>query len=95
MLSRRAAGAGEDAVSCALRETWEELGIPRYEAVEVVAELDWLTHQGGFVLYPVLGIVAPEAGGAASPRPRRGEGRPSLCRWTGCGPIRRRCMPTR
>ena len=59
---------GEDAVSCALRETWEELGIPR-PAVEVVAELDWLTHQGGFVLYPVLGIVAPEAAERLRPGP--------------------------
>ena len=59
---------GEDAVSCALRETWEELGIPR-TAVEVVAELDWLTHQGGFVLYPVLGIVSPEAAERLHPGP--------------------------
>ena len=59
---------GEDAVSCALRETWEELGIPR-PAVEVVAELDWLTHQGGFVLYPVLGIVSPEAAERLHPGP--------------------------
>ncbi|MFQ9917501.1 MAG: hypothetical protein ACLRWQ_14935 [Flavonifractor plautii] len=51
-----------------MRETWEELGIPR-PAVEVVAELDWLTHQGGFVLYPVLGIVAPEAAERLRPGP--------------------------
>ena len=38
-------------------------------AVEVVAELDWLTHQGGFVLYPVLGIVAPEAAERLHPGP--------------------------
>ena len=67
MLSRRLE-PGEDAVSCALRETWEELGIPR-PAVEVVAELDWLTHQGGFVLYPVLGIVSPEAAERLHPGP--------------------------
>ncbi len=35
----------------------------------MVAELDWLTHQGGFVLYPVLGIVAPEAAERLRPGP--------------------------
>ena len=44
------------------------MGIPR-PAVEVVAELDWLTHQGGFVLYPVLGIVSPEAAERLHPGP--------------------------
>ncbi|MFQ7450462.1 MAG: hypothetical protein ACLRNQ_02370 [Flavonifractor plautii] len=34
-----------------------------------MAELDWLTHQGGFVLYPVLGIVAPEAAERLRPGP--------------------------
>ena len=84
---------GEDAVSCALRETWEELGIPR-PAVEVVAELDWLTHQGGFVLYPVLGIVAPEAAERLRPGPAE-------VKETFFVPVdwlrahRRRCIPTR
>ena len=49
---------GEDPAACALRETWEELGIPQSK-VEVVAQLDFLTHQGGFALYPVLGVVDP------------------------------------
>ena len=52
--------AGEDPAACALRETWEELSIPQ-PAVEVVAQLDFLTHQGGFAMYPVLGVVAPDA----------------------------------
>lgn len=59
---------GEGPEACALRETWEELGIPR-SAVEVVAQLDFLAHQGGFVLYPVLGIVDPAALAAMAPGP--------------------------
>lgn len=46
----------ESAVACALRETEEELGLPA-AAVEVVAELDVLLHQSGFLLHPVLGVV--------------------------------------
>lgn len=57
---------GEEPVACALRETWEELGIPR-EQIEVVAQLDFLTHQGGFAMYPVLGIVAEDAAIVPSP----------------------------
>ena len=57
---------GEDPAACALRETWEELDIPP-EAVEVIAHLDMLTHQGGFVMYPVLGIVDPKTAITPSP----------------------------
>ena len=60
--------AGEDPVACALRETWEELSIPQ-PAVEVVAQLDFLTHQGGFAMYPVLGILSPEGVEQLRPSP--------------------------
>ncbi len=59
---------GEGPVDCALRETWEELSIPR-QAVEVVAPLDALFHQSGFLLHPVLGVVAPEAAAGLAPSP--------------------------
>ena len=50
---------GESAADCALRETEEELSIPR-EAVELIGTPDFLCNQRGFILRPVLGYVKPE-----------------------------------
>ncbi len=47
----------ETPIQCALRESEEEIGLPP-DAVEVVGELNFICHQSGFVLYPVLGRVA-------------------------------------
>lgn len=49
---------GEEPTACALRETWEELGIPP-EGVEVLAPLDRVLHQSGFLMHPVLGRIDP------------------------------------
>ena len=51
---------GEDAVTCALRETWEELGIPA-EAIEVIAPMDYLYLRNDSAMYPVLGHVDSKA----------------------------------
>jgi 8-oxo-dGTP pyrophosphatase MutT (NUDIX family) len=49
---------GEDAVTAALREAEEELGLPR-AAVRVIGTSD-LYHTGtGFIVTPVLGVVPP------------------------------------
>ncbi|WP_324074805.1 MAG: CoA pyrophosphatase [Erythrobacter sp.] len=50
---------GEDAVTAALREAEEELGLPR-EAVRVIGTSD-VYHTGtGFLVTPVLGVVPPD-----------------------------------
>ncbi len=51
---------GEDIVTCALRETWEELGIPA-EAIEVIGRGDFLALRSDTMMYPILARVDSEA----------------------------------
>ena len=59
---------GESPRDCALRETFEELGIPAGE-VELISPLDLLVQQGKFVMHPFLGVVSPAGLAAMSPSP--------------------------
>lgn len=61
---------GETAEDCALRETEEELSIPR-EEVELLGPSDFICNQRGFLLRPVLGVVSPA--GLAQMRPSPAE----------------------
>lgn len=45
---------------CALRETWEELGIPP-ERVRLLGRLDFIAHRANFIMWPVLGVVDSRA----------------------------------
>ena len=51
---------GETPRETALRETWEELGIPR-EKIRILGRLDFIAHRANFILYPVLALVEEEA----------------------------------
>lgn len=47
---------GEDAEQCALRETWEELGIPARQ-IRLLGRLDFIAHRANFLMQPVLAVV--------------------------------------
>ena len=59
---------GEDAVACALRETWEELGIPA-DRVSVLGRLDFIAHRANFIMYPILARVEEGALEELTPNP--------------------------
>ncbi len=59
---------GECPRDCALRETEEELSIPRGE-VTLLGTPDFICNQRGFLLRPVLGLVSPAGLAALRPSP--------------------------
>ena len=58
----------ESPEECALRETWEELGIPR-EKIRILGQLDFIAHRANFILYPVLALVTGDALDDLCPNP--------------------------
>lgn len=60
--------AGESLTDCALRETEEELAIPRQE-ITLLGTPDFICNQRGFLLHPVLGLVSPAGIAALHPAP--------------------------
>lgn len=59
---------GETVFDCALRETEEELSIPRQE-ISLLGTPDFICNQRGFLLRPVLGLVSPAGFAAMRPSP--------------------------
>lgn len=61
---------GESFTACALRETEEELSIPRGE-IQLLGTPDFLSNASGALIRPVLGLVSPA--GLAAMRPSAAE----------------------
>ena len=53
---------------CALRETWEELGIPG-EQITLLGRLDFIAHRANFIMYPILARVDAQALEHMNPNP--------------------------
>ena len=56
----------ETPAECALRETEEELSIPRSQ-IQLLGAPDFICNQRGFLLRPYLGLISPEGYAAISP----------------------------
>ncbi|MBE6032173.1 MAG: CoA pyrophosphatase [Clostridiales bacterium] len=59
---------GETAEEAALRETWEELGIPE-EDIRILGPMDYIHTYSNFSMYPILAEVEPSALGKIRPNP--------------------------
>lgn len=62
------AEGGETAVTCALRETAEELSIPSRE-ITLLGTPDFICSPLGVLIQPVLGLVSPAGAAAMRPSP--------------------------
>ena len=60
--------SGESFLECALRETEEELSIPRSE-ITILGTPDFMAHGNGSLLQPILGLISPAGIEALSPSP--------------------------
>lgn len=58
--------AGETITECALRETEEELSIPRSE-ITLLGTPDFISSANGFLLHPILGLVSNDGMASLSP----------------------------
>ncbi len=59
---------GESDIECALRETEEELSIPRNE-IEILGRIDYIYNQKGFLLRPILGKISAAGFDQIKPSP--------------------------